>query len=367
MGENRFDGKMASALIDMLDNGKEKMEALQDYIRQADEAGDDHYRLFFRYEYAYEATFHDDPPKAIPVAAGFGPIFEQNPGALPDGTGIEAYLMITQMGIDPVISLPQIPMEQWEDMMDKFYTLVKRYNTGLRTYWWQMTQFYMFIDMEKAYGYFRKFWNSPRDGISDCRSCERSYAVMMSLLAGDREAADKYAKPLKAGRTAFCNTAPRIYLCAYLENALNNGDLKEASHYANKLYWKMEKKNKNGIDDSGAVMRCYAYTDAKKALELLEQGTEWSEGMWDQMKLYKFYKGAWVVMHELARKQETAEIKLPVKFPLYSGDGIYNCEKLAGWFYGQAAEIGSRFDKRNGSSYYEKDLAAACACEGQPL
>ena len=38
------------------------MDAYLNAIRQADEAGDPYWRLMFRCDYCYEATFRDDPP-----------------------------------------------------------------------------------------------------------------------------------------------------------------------------------------------------------------------------------------------------------------------------------------------------------------
>ncbi|HBA96951.1 MAG TPA: hypothetical protein DCZ23_02480 [Lachnospiraceae bacterium] len=361
MGENQFDGSVLSMIINMTPDGKSKMEALREYIKQADEAGDNYYRLYWRYEYAYQATFHDDPSKAIPVAAEYNAIVEDNPdtlNALPEDARAEGYLMIVQMGIDPVAYMPQIPMEQWEKMMEQFYILVKRYNTGLRTYWWQMARFWRFIDKEKAHQYFQKFWKTGRDGLSDCRACERSYAVLMSLMAGDREAADRYAKPLKAGRLPFCEDAPKLYIYAYLENALDSGNLDEAQHFANQLNWKI-KKTIQDLNYLGAVIRCFAYTNKEKACEKLASGIKNVQGLWDQKKVYDFYKGAWVLFHELAKEKETASLSLPETFQLYKKDGIYNCHSLAEWFYSQAQDIGKRFDKRNGSSYFEKNLELA--------
>lgn len=369
MGKTKFDGHVLSMIIDMLPDGKDKMEALKDYIKQADEAGDDYYRLYWRYEYAYQATFRDDPSKAIPVAAEYDAIVEKNPealNALPEDARAEGYLMIVQMGIDPVAYMPQIPMEQWEKMMDQFYILVKRYNTGLRTYWWQMARFWRFVDKEKSFNYFQKFWKTGRDGLSDCRACERSYAVLMSLMIGDRKAADTYAKPIKAGRLPFCEDAPKLYLHAYLENALDRGDLKEASHFANKLNWKIEKTIQD-LSYFGSVIRCFAYTNTKKALERFTSGIKNIHGLWDQKKVYDFYKGAWVLFYELAKENKTVTLILPETFPLYKKDGIYNCDSLAEWFYSQAQDIGKRFDSRNGSSYFKEDLELACACEGQNI
>ena len=44
---------------------------------------------------------------------------------------LKMHLMIMQMGIDPIVFLPQIPMKQWETMMAEFYHWVKYYHIGL--------------------------------------------------------------------------------------------------------------------------------------------------------------------------------------------------------------------------------------------
>lgn len=356
-----FDGEAISILLGMIPNGTEKITALKGYLKEADEAGEAYYRLSWRYEYAYQEYFYGDPVKAMPIASEFTEIYEANPHALdhvPENGGAESYLMITQMGLDNVVALPQIPMEEWETMMDRFHALVKRFNLGHRVYWWQLARFWKYIDQEKAYGYFQKFWKTGRDGLSDCRACERCYAVWMSLMIGDRAAADEYAKPLKAGRVNFCNDAPKLYRYYYLEDALDRGNLKEAARYANQLSVKIEHRV-HDLSFFGAVIRCFAYTDPDKAVQKFVSGMRLSLGLWDQMKVYDYYKGAFVCFHELAKSKDDIALKLPEEFPLYVQEGVYCCKELEGWFYGQAVKIGKRFDERNGSRYFEENLARA--------
>lgn len=361
MAERIFDGEAMSILLSMLPKGAEKITALKDYIREADEAGEVYYQLVWRYEYAYQEYFYGDPVKTMPTASEFTEIYEANPHALdhvPDHGGPECYLMITQMGLDNVVALPQIPMEEWEIMMDRFYALVKRFGIGHRVYWWQLARFWQYIDKKKAYQYFQKFWKTGRDGLSDCRACERCYAVHMSLLSGDRKAADEYAKPLKAGRVNFCNDAPKLYRYYYLEDALDRGDLKEAVLYANQLSVKLECRV-HDLSFFGSVIRCFAYTDLDKAVEKFEASIQLVMGLWDQMKVYDYDKGAYVCFHKLAQTRDTVVLKLPEEFPLYEKDGIYQCRELGEWFYEQAEIIAEKFDKRNGSHYFEENLARA--------
>lgn len=351
----RYSGQALNAEIQQLPGGAPRMAALRDAIAQADREEDHRWRLFFRYDYACEAIFRDDPPKCMPVAAEFQAIFEEHPDALgPDGR--EMYLMIMQMGVDPIASLPQIPLAQWEKLMADYHGLVKRFGgLGLRTYYQQMFQFLVPVDFDRAYDYFQKFWKTGRDAISDCRACERSYAVRMSLLAGDREAADEYGRPLKEGRISFCSDTPQKMWLAYLEDAYRRGDYREAAPTAEALYRKGDKDRSN-LDYIGAVLQCWAHTDNDRAVALFEKRLVWSLGMWDQLLVYDFAKGAWLTFRELGKRMEKVRLELPREFSLWREDGEYEAGGLAEHFHGQAAEIAGRFDGRNGTKWYAKDL-----------
>lgn len=357
-----FDGDAVHAAIKKRPQGGAQMAALLDAIQRADEAEDPYWQMLLRYDYACQATFHDDPPKAMPVAAEFAEIFKKHPDVLfersADGAA-EMYLMITQMGLDPIVNLPEIPMAQWEEQMQQFRALVQEYHVGLRTYWWQMCRFWQYIDKDQAFIYFRKFWRTGRDGLSDCRACERSYGVRMCLLIGDRAAADEYAKPMEAGRVWFCKDTPHLYWLAYLEDALDHREMGRAKAYADKLYRKSD-RDRGDLSYLGGIIRCWAQAgELDRAVALAAKRLEWALGMWDRKKQYDFYKGAWACFRELAKEAGSVELVLPGQFPLFCAGGVYAPRELADWFYRQAAEIGSAFDRRNGSGYFKKDLALA--------
>lgn len=362
-----FRGKKLEETIEQLPGGWPKMEALESAIAQADAAAqagaaDAHFwRMMFRYSYCCEATFRDDPPKAIPFAMELANIYEEHPEELqkrsPEGA-VEMYLMSIQIAIDPIVSLPQIPKQQWEALMQKFYEAIRQHHIGLRTYWSQMCNFWQYIDAQTAFSYFQKFWKTGRDSLSDCRACERSQAVRMCLLVDDREAADQYAKPMEAGRIRFCSQTPQRYWLAYLEHALRHGDRQRAELYANKLYRKAH-RDKSDLDYLGAILHCWAYTDLERAVEVCAKRLHWTLDMWDQKKVFEFDKGAFVCFARLAQQQETVSLSLPARFPLYREDGIYPTAALADWFYQQAAQIGAQFDQRNESDFFTQSLQRA--------
>lgn len=353
---NTFNGEALQTQIDRI-KGPHKIKAIANAIEQADAAEDHYWRLLFRYMYASEATFHDDPPKAMPVAAEFANIFEEHPDVLGE-PGKEAYLMIMQMAIDPIVSLPQIPLEQWEQMMEQFWLLIKRFHLGHRVFWWQKCRFTIYLDKQKAFEYYQKFWRTGRDALSDCRACERCYGVRMHLLMGDKEGAEEQAKPIKSKHLRFCGDTPHLMLLAYIEDSMDHGDLKTALPYARELK-RIGHRDKGDLSYMGAVLRCFAYDDKTTAIELIEEGLPWTVSMWDQKKIYDFYKGTWTVFHQIRKERETLQIHLPDKLPIYREDQTYSLEELENWFYEQLQELAKRFDKRNGTDSFQENLQMA--------
>lgn len=353
---NHFDGQAIEEQLDRI-SSPYKLKAIADAIQQADMAEDPFWQLRFRYIYASEATFHDDPPKAMPVAIEFAKIFEEHPDVLGEA-GKEAYLMIMQMAIDPIVALPQIPLEQWEQMMEEFWRLIKRFHIGYRVFWWQKCRFTIYLDQKKAFEYYQKFWKTGRDALSDCRACEHCYGVRMYLLIGDKEGAEKQAKPIKAKRLWFCNDTPHLMLLAYIEDAMDRGDLKTALPYARQLK-RIAHRDKGDLSYMGAVLRCFAYDDTVTAIDLIEEGLPWTVGMWDQKKIYDFYKGVWTVFHQIGKEKETLQIHLPKQLPVYREEENYRIQELEDWFYTQLENIAGRFDQRNGTDYFAKNLEKA--------
>ena len=58
----RYSGPALNEEIQQLPGGAPRMAALREAIAQADREEDHRWRLFFRYDYACEAIFRDDPP-----------------------------------------------------------------------------------------------------------------------------------------------------------------------------------------------------------------------------------------------------------------------------------------------------------------
>ena len=195
-------------------------------------------------------------------------------------------------------------------------------------------------------------------GVVATDETESLYQADYVVTIGARS--DEDAKPMEQGRMRFCPDTPHLYWLAYLEDALDRGDRREAEKRANSLYRKGN-RDKSDLSYIGAILRCWAYTDPERALELFAKRLEWSFGLWDQKKVYDFDKGACVCFRRLSRHQQAVHLDLPRAFPLWREDGAYSTKELANWFRAQAETISRRFDERNGSHCFGHDLAVALA------
>lgn len=199
MVENGFDGDQLALAIKRLPRGKARIEAYQEAVRLADAAQDAYWQMGFRFEYAAELYFQDDPPKCIPVAAEFGPIFEGAPAETRTNDAmVQAYLMVTQMGVEVMKDLPQIPMTQYDTVLEQYNQLTKRYGIGRRTYFWQMHERWEYVDPERALEYIELAMQTPPDeDCGNCKACEYSWAAKQYIRLGRLDEAQRYVQPLE--------------------------------------------------------------------------------------------------------------------------------------------------------------------------
>lgn len=316
MQQEVFDGEKLSRIIEKLPKGKPRIDAYEEAIRLADQTQDAYWRLGFRFHYASEVYFQDDPPKCIGVAAEFGSIFEAAPLEIrKDKAWIDAYLMITQLGVDVMKNLPQIPMPQYEAALEQYNQLTKRYGIGRRTYFWQMYERWEYADPERALEYIELAMQTPPDeDYGNCKACEYSWAAKQYIRLGRLKEAQRYVQPLETYHISPCENSFQTIWAASLEYALDRGDLEAAVPLAQKLY-KKGNRNRTDLRFLGPVLRCWGMTNVDRGLSLFAKRLEWSIGMWDQKKVYDFDKGACVLFRRLAGVRQTVKLELPQALP----------------------------------------------------
>lgn len=362
MGSYEFNGDKLINIIHKQEHGKQRIDMLNNAIAQADQAKDNYWRMYMRFDYIAEQYFHGDAVKCIPVVTELENVFKENPAAVErhegDTLGKEAYIMAVILGVDTIACLPQVTLEQWDNMLDGLYSLVKQFGMAERSYYWQVFWRWMYIDWNKAEEYLQKAWNTEPDDRFDCETCEHSYAIRLYLNMGHKEKADTYANKIENGILEYCEGAFSNMWFAYLEDALYRGDIDNAVPYARKLY--KECNNDQGdLRYIGKVLQYFAYKNTTKGLNLFVKRLEWTSGIWDIRAKFAFYTGAWALFRELSKKKEKVEMELPKEFGQWKEDGVYETAVLADWFYKEAESIAESFDKRDGTGYYMECLKRA--------
>ncbi len=157
MGNNVFDGDKLIREIHLLEHGRPRTDMLKDAIVQADQAGDNYWRMYMRFDYISEQYFHGDAVKCIPVVTELENVFKENPAAVErhkgDTLGKEAYIMAVLLGINSISCIPQVSLEEWDKLLNSLYSLVKQFGMAERSYYWQVFWRWLYVDLDKAEEY----------------------------------------------------------------------------------------------------------------------------------------------------------------------------------------------------------------------
>ena len=106
------------------------------------------------------------------------------------------------------------------------------------------------------------------------------------------------------------------------------------------------------LANAGTVLRCMAEINIEKGLRLLQQYWHWTVNMWNGQALYFFYKGAWCCCRKANSSGKCRALYPPQGLKLEAG----TTEFFEEWFYNKAVKSAEKFDKRNGTDFYMKDL-----------
>lgn len=331
-----------------------KLEAALVSMTLADENGDPWCRIVSRYFVSWGYIMADDRAKALPFCAEYFQLLEQYPHIK---TGAIFELSLASESVTIALSLPQIPREQCQALLDHFASRSKMYNSGTYDYYSMAFTFQMEMGMyEQAERSFERFRAEPMEEGWDCKACKAGNVAEALLDLGRREEAMEAAAPLLTGAIKCDNKLqPRRILHCLLAEDLEHGYMEEAAVYAARLY-RMGFRNRRQLGALGCYLLYEAVVGSVRSLSLMEKGIAWAEGMLDLGSLFYFYRSVWAVCAVLSKDHAQLPLNFPKKSLLFRDDGLYQTDALASWFYERAAEIGQKFDRRNGTRKYAQAL-----------
>ncbi len=330
--------------------GPEQTAAYIEEIRKADMAGDPYASLSLRASMAVFVPFFDDATKVLPYCAEFFQIAEEHPEA---ATTYDRFT-VAREAASLAIVLPQIELPICEKMFGEMGEVAGRLRCGaVRRLHMLCTEFYTYIDLQKAQEHYDIFNNEKMGSYSACTACEQHLKVWYTLKKGEVQFAHDMAKRIFSGGLE-CHDIPWQTYAVFLEHYMDEGTLDKHTAFVKKLMHG-GCRDVSDLANAGTVLRCMAEINIEKGLRLLQQYWHWTVNMWNGQALYFFYKGAWCCCRKANSSGKCRTLYPPQGLKLEAG----TTEFFEEWFYNKAVKSAEKFDKRNGTDFYMKDLGRA--------
>ena len=119
-------------------HGVERINAIREAVKKADNWGDDYWRLKNRYQLAIEQYRYDDSGKVLPMIAEYVAIFEKkyfDTGKSPTHQQLGEYLYLLDLALNVFGILPQLPLTQGRQLEEQYWNALKRFGYGKADYY----------------------------------------------------------------------------------------------------------------------------------------------------------------------------------------------------------------------------------------
>ncbi|MBQ3545573.1 MAG: hypothetical protein IJA34_11425 [Lachnospiraceae bacterium] len=356
--------------FEKIEHGKARISAIKEAVKKADENNDVTYSLNFRLELCYESNLYGDSMDMLVIFPQVLKIIDEHPDipcTLEGGyiNGLDAVLWQYKWVLGTCNSYYQIPLDDCLKFAEDFKNRCISYGYTLKSYYKHLHYLYESIDEEYSEKCFLEYMKLPRDGNSDCKACDRNIAIGYYLDKNNIEKANELAKDIDEYKLT-CNGGHEAWLrmnAHYMHYYLNKKDFDNANVYIKRIKRKMsltKEKEHNYAED---FFYYYIYMDIGKALKLYKEN--WKDWLNEKTPADKFDVGIYEVIFfkKLGKhvKGDTIKLQFDKSFPLYNSKGIYKIKELEDFYYNLTKDIALKFDKRNGTDSFMKELEESCS------
>jgi len=352
-------------------HGKATINALRSAIEQADSNNDVPYMVYFRHLLCYESDDYGDKLDIVTVYPELLAIIDRHPvienvPCMGSGDEVIEHVLWTYETLMEVCGcFYQIPMEDCLEFVNDFKRRWLALGHGERECDRMIVELYLdFGDMDNA----EKFLSSMKKSAFnsyDCPGCCANTEIKYYLRNNEKEKADKLAKKIEDYSLLCRGNSRERALMRMKENYLTyyilHGDYEKAADIA----YMMERSylDEKEFKPWESFMCAYVHSKPGRGLRIYKRHwKEWQEerSMFSRYENFKcsacFFKGL-----QAEREGDSIKLWADNSFPLYSEDNIYNIEELSRYYYKEAEDIAKKFDKRNGTGRFIKQLEEAFA------
>ncbi len=334
--------------INNMEHGAARLEAIAEAVKDADEAGQHYWRLYFRYQYITESTIHGDNFKGMVCFPEYLRIFDEHPELQDDM--YHDVMWAFKWLIGNLDDYYQIPLDEVMHYFEEFRKRSQQYGFSLRTYYMKLTTFWLEVNPEEAFKAYENFKRFPRNRNSDCEACELNYEMKIELARNHPEQALKIAEPILQHQK-HCAEIPHVTYANLARYYFLHENFSETAYYANLCYELIQGKPEF-LREAGWLLEIYSRIDSNQGWKLFKYSLEHFMKCHNPMMKMLFARGAWRLLETISGELEFVHSPLLGVLPLKpSGDG-WNTRELADFFYETAKEISQKLDSRNQRNHF---------------
>ena len=251
---------------------------------------------------------------------------------------------------------PRLSLDQFEELRARMAALYRRCGYNMRPVHYIQFVFATAIgDRAVACKSYEQFRAEPRDDMADCEGCEADSEIEYYDLMDEPARALDVARPSLEGQRK-CLEVPHRTLSLVLRPLALLGRYDEADLCQERGY--------ELIWDNPAFLRHVALQIAYlvhrnrlgAAVRMVERHLWWALETHAGRSQYHFFVAARIALARFADVKSTCRLNLPQNFPMYDPSGNYDVARLLSWFGAQQADLGKRFDSRNGNDFFSREL-----------
>ena len=348
-----------------LAHGKARADAIHYAAEQADLNNDIPYMVFFREEFCLESIWYADEiniytvfPELLSLTDKY-PDIERTPFQYNSITE-EVLYIYGAVAVDSG-NFYQIPLKDCINFLNGFKERWTAAGHSACQPYYYMFLFYIDAgDGINAAKCFKAYKSCPV-GDRECKGCSANAEIEYYLQSGEKEKADSLALKIENGilrcKDSFNSSFSMLRMKRiYLKYYICHGDYENAA----KCAYILEHNNSQEKDFHpwAFIMCAYVYSKPGRAMCIYKK--HWQEWEEERNPIEKFfaYKCAACFFKGLGKLKGTDTVKICFSgsFPLYNKDNVYKVSGITEYYYKGAEEIAAKFDKRNGTHKFIKEL-----------
>ncbi|MUT64803.1 hypothetical protein [Paenibacillus sp. NEAU-GSW1] len=331
--KNRFYG-LRRELWSMPD-GKRKLTVMEEAIRIADQHMTESDAYDARMDYSSAALECGCPERIFISFSWCLAKFEQRPGEYSSYMIMWHYKWV----LNQIWRLPQVELEQIERIFEDFRQKCVQYGYSLRAYYQQKVNFMLSQGhMEEAAAMYKKWRETPRDQLSDCRACEQNLFGEYYFQINHLKRGMQTIKPILEGKLS-CRSIPQNTYSNMIVPLLKLGEYDQAVEIAKKAYRSIE--GPSYLAEYGVFMEFFTVTDMAKAVKLYERtirlGLE-SKMPWDRFQYLlsvRLFLQQWSATKRRKKLAESERVTMA-------------------WLDEEIGTLAEAFNRRNGNDYMHR-------------